>query len=199
MNVNPLNEAILSSAESIFRTGYRLVCDIGGRRDAGEQEAAWAYMHDSLLPIHVVWQAPVAYRKALRRYATELVENATAIAGHDETPPELTFTKFDELLVSLFGQFHSFVPAEKKLGAFHTLAVVSSTLARREAAQLSREHFPAAVAVLLSRDSSGSGYADSSVEESVTCTHFNCVALLAHLLNEKVVARMQSAAKAGPS
>ena len=33
MNVNPLNEAILSSAESIFRSGYRLVCGFGG--DAG--------------------------------------------------------------------------------------------------------------------------------------------------------------------
>ena len=30
MNVNPLNEAILSSAESILRRGYKLVCGTGG-------------------------------------------------------------------------------------------------------------------------------------------------------------------------
>jgi hypothetical protein len=37
------------------------VCDIGG--DVGEQEAAWAYMHDDLLPIHAAWQASVTYRR----------------------------------------------------------------------------------------------------------------------------------------
>ncbi len=29
MNINPLNEAILSSAEAIFRSGYRRVTDQG--------------------------------------------------------------------------------------------------------------------------------------------------------------------------
>jgi len=42
MNVNPLNEAILSSAESILRNGYRLGCEFGG--DPQEQdEQAGAY------------------------------------------------------------------------------------------------------------------------------------------------------------
>jgi len=50
------------------------------------------------------------------------------------------------------------------------------------------------VALLLSR-ASASG--DGSSEDDATCTHFNCLALLAHLLNEQVVARMQSAARAG--
>jgi hypothetical protein len=35
------------------------------------------------------------------------------------------------------------------------------------------------------------------VEDDATCTQYICLALLAHLLNERVVARMQSAAKAG--
>jgi len=39
MNVNPLNEAVLSSAESILRSGHRLVCGFGG--DPDEQESAW--------------------------------------------------------------------------------------------------------------------------------------------------------------
>ena len=52
----------------------------------------------------------VSTRRALRRYATELAANATAISEHDATPPELTFDKFEKLLQSLFGRFHSFVP-----------------------------------------------------------------------------------------
>ena len=51
------------------------------------------------------------------------------------------------------------------------------------------------MALLLSR---ASGSADVSVEADATCTQFNCLSLLAHLLNEQVVARMQSAAKVGP-
>jgi hypothetical protein len=35
------------------------------------------------------------------------------------------------------------------------------------------------------------------IEDDATCTQYSCIALLAHLLNERVVARMQSAAKAG--
>jgi hypothetical protein len=89
MNVNPLNEAILSSAESILRNGYSLSCDFGG--DVGKQDAAWVYLHADLLPIHVAWQARVTGRRALHRYAAELAENATAIASHDGTPPALTF------------------------------------------------------------------------------------------------------------
>ena len=108
MNVNPLNEAILSSAESIFRSGYRRVSDQGG--DAVDQEAAWEYLHNALLPIHAVWHTRVMYRKVLRRYAAELAENATAIAGRDELPPAFTFLMFDESLLSLFGMFHFFVP-----------------------------------------------------------------------------------------
>jgi len=38
---------------------------------------------------------------------------------------------------------------------------------------------------------------DYSVVDDAACTQFSCLALLAHLLNERVVARMQSAAKAG--
>jgi len=34
-------------------------------------------------------------------------------------------------------------------------------------------------------------------DDDVGCTQFSCLALLAHLLNERVVAHMQSAAKAG--
>ena len=49
------------------------------------------------------------------------------------------------------------------------------------------------MALLLSR-ATASG--DGSGEDEATCTQFNCLALLAHLLNEQVVARMQSAAKA---
>jgi hypothetical protein len=144
MNVNPLNEAILSSAESILRSGHRLVCGFGG--DPDEQEAAWLYTLDKLLPIHVVWQTRVTCRKALRRYAGELAANATAIAGRDETPPALTFVKFDQSLQSLFGLFHSFVPEEEKRGAFHALAYVASAEGYEgKAAQLTREQFPAAV------------------------------------------------------
>jgi len=141
MNVDPLNEAILSSAESVHRSGYRLVCGFGG--DPDEQEAAWSYTHDKLLPIHVVWQARVPYRMALRRYAAELVANATAIASRDETPLALCFKKFDESLLSMFGPFHSFVPAEEKRAAFRALAIPPTVELTQE--QLTREQFPAAV------------------------------------------------------
>ena len=51
------------------------------------------------------------------------------------------------------------------------------------------------MAVLLSR-ATASGH--GSGEDDATCTQsFYCLALLAHLLYEQVVARMQSAAKAG--
>jgi len=50
------------------------------------------------------------------------------------------------------------------------------------------------VALLLSRTASGDG---SGEEGDTACTQFSCLALLAHLLNERVVAHMQSAAKAG--
>ena len=141
MNVDPLNEAVLASAESIHRSGYRLVCGVGG--DPDEQEAAWSYTHDKLLPIHVVWQARVTYRVAFRRYAAELAANATAIASRDKTPPALTFKKFDETLLAMFGPFHSFVPAAEKHAAFRAFAVMpSAELAQK---QLTREQFPAAV------------------------------------------------------
>jgi hypothetical protein len=52
------------------------------------------------------------------------------------------------------------------------------------------------VALLLSRASASGGGGGGEVD--ATCTQFNSLALLAHLLNEQVVARMQSAAKAGP-
>ena len=37
---------------------------------------------------------------------------------------------------------------------------------------------------------------DDNTADDGECTQFSCLALLAHLLNERVVARMQSAAKA---
>jgi hypothetical protein len=55
---------------------------------------------------------------------------------------------------------------------------------------------PAAVAMLLSR-ANASGGGDGSGKDEATCTQFDCLALLAHLLNEQVVVRMQTAAKAG--
>ena len=48
-----------------------------------EQEESWSYIHDRLLPIHVVWQTKVPYRRVLRRYAAELAENAMMIAYTD--------------------------------------------------------------------------------------------------------------------
>jgi hypothetical protein len=44
--------------------------DQGG--DAIDQAAAWAYLHNALLPIHAVWHTRVMYRKVLRRYAAEV-------------------------------------------------------------------------------------------------------------------------------
>jgi hypothetical protein len=55
----------------------------------------------------------------------------TAIVSRDETPPALTFAKFDESLLSLFGLFHTFVPMEEKRSAFqagaYTRPLFSST------------------------------------------------------------------------
>jgi hypothetical protein len=59
-----------------------------------------------------------ATRRALRRYAGELAENAVAIASRDETPPALTYTKFDLSLQSLFGLFHFFVSEDEKRGRY---------------------------------------------------------------------------------
>ena len=90
----------------------------------------------------------MTYRRALHRYAAELAVNATAIVSRDETPPALTFAKFDESLLSLFGLFHSFVPLEEKRSAFHALAYVPSATSDEydgKAMQLTREQFPAAV------------------------------------------------------
>jgi hypothetical protein len=53
--------------------------------------------------------------------------------------------------------------------------------------------WPSTVALLLSQTASG----DGSGEDDAACTQFSCLALLAHLLNEQVVAQMQSAAKVG--
>jgi hypothetical protein len=62
-----------------------------------------------------------------------------------------------------------------------------------KALQLTREQFPAAVALLLSRQSASG---DGSAEDDAACTQYSCLALLAHLLNERVVAQMQTAARA---
>jgi len=132
-------------------SGHRLVCDGGGGGgEAGEQDAAWAYAFDRLLPIHMVWQTDMTYRRALRRYAAELAVNAAAMAGREEAPPALTFNKFDESLRSLFGLFHTFVPEHEKRRAFDALAVVMPSADRYDgskaaAAHLPRDQFPAAV------------------------------------------------------
>jgi len=105
--------------------------------------------YNKLLPIHVVWQARMTYRTAFRRYGAELAACATTIATRDDTPPALSFTKFDEALLSLFGPFFSFVPEAEKRAAFSAFADMPSMrgLQRGELTQeqVTRDQFPAAV------------------------------------------------------
>ena len=50
---------------------------------------------------------------------------------------------------------------------------------------------------LLLATASRSGNGKRYLAHEATCTQLSCLALLAHFLNEQVVARLQSAARAG--
>lgn len=197
MNVAPLDEMILTTAETIMRRGSEFACGLSTDDFSEDDDArAWTYLREVLLPLHQVWDKPVSYQKIFTRYSGDLDENAQMLVRRATRDEQLSYAEFDKRIRALMGDvLYGFLSLDDKREAFDDLAIRNSD----DVSSLSIEKFPEAVKVIVQlvggRNRDLSSVTVTDVNNSAS-TQYVYLAGLGHLLNERILDRMSAASAA---